>query len=110
MKNIKIILIAISLIFVSGCVQTKHLGDDRVKNKFNLEKIKKGVTTKKQMDKWFGEGDWVVRDSKKLYLYTFIDMNIFVFSVSSTTYQIQVYYNNNNVVKRFDYVVGNKAY
>ncbi len=110
MKNI--ITLMVFALLLSGC-WTNYYGSPNISNKSKIEQIKKGVTTKQEMEKWFGESGWVIKNSEKLYTYTYTEERVVFLIFAATTReiisQIQVTYDSRNRVKNYDYVIGEKT-
>ena len=106
MKNIKIILIAISLIFVSGCVQK---GNPRIGDKSFTNKIQQNITTKDDIKEWFGESNGSgFSNGKKYWVYNYyyfnvspIPGNVAYVGTNEKRVRMKIYFNKKNKVSEY---------
>lgn len=108
MKN-KLMILAISLLLVSGCIRYAEVGNPNIRNQEMIEKIEIGKTTRHEIENKFGtHGDLHIIKGKKMWVYTFFEGKMY-YGVSSNflnrkVFQLQVFYDENEVVSNFNYV------
>ena len=101
MKN-RILILLTTLLIIGGCIKT---GSPDLTRQDLIDQIKVGVTTRGQIEDWFGEGKKHYINASPSWSYTYAYYNGFTGKSIATS--LSIAYNKDGTVNNFSYAPPN---